>query len=172
MKSSAFSRGTDSGMVFALIFLCSVDENVSRSSFLLFSPHTCSMPNSIVSNFANSPSLTCILFVLETHLPSLSFLESPLTEAIEAWEVMPKPGSLTESQTVFHVMKLVSLLIRGSFPIHPDDFLKDHTSNGSGFSSLQNYFFPYSWLCLIPYYFLFVSHNCYILDLLQGILAS
>ncbi|PHT82041.1 putative cytochrome c biosynthesis ccmC-like mitochondrial protein [Capsicum annuum] len=42
------------------------------------------MPIPILSNFANSPFSTRILFVLETHLPIPSFLESSLTEEIKA----------------------------------------------------------------------------------------
>jgi len=56
-----------------------------------------SMPIPILSNFANSPFSTRILFVLETRLPIPSFLESPLTEEIEAREGIPKPISLAES---------------------------------------------------------------------------
>ncbi|GFP85108.1 putative cytochrome c biosynthesis ccmc-like mitochondrial protein [Phtheirospermum japonicum] len=41
-----------------------------------------SMPIPILSNFANSLLSTTILFVLETRLPILSFLESPLKEEI------------------------------------------------------------------------------------------
>ncbi|GJU59660.1 cytochrome c maturase subunit C [Tanacetum coccineum] len=55
------------------------------------------MPIPILSNFANSPFSTCILFVLETRLLIPSFLESPLTEEIEAQEGIPKPSSLAES---------------------------------------------------------------------------
>ncbi|KAL6977936.1 hypothetical protein U1Q18_026722, partial [Sarracenia purpurea var. burkii] len=55
------------------------------------------MPIPILSNFANSPFSTRILFVLETRLPIPSFLESPLTEEIEAREGIPKPSSLAES---------------------------------------------------------------------------
>ena len=55
------------------------------------------MPIPILSNFANSPFSTRILFVLETRLPIPSFLESPLTEEIEARERIPKPSSLAES---------------------------------------------------------------------------
>ncbi|KAG6466685.1 hypothetical protein ZIOFF_074460 (mitochondrion) [Zingiber officinale] len=51
----------------------------------------------ILSNFANSPFSTPIFFVLETRLPIPSFLESPLTEEIEAREGIPKPSSLAES---------------------------------------------------------------------------
>lgn len=51
----------------------------------------------ILSNFANFLFLTCILFVLETRLLILSFLESSLTEEIEAREGIPKPSSLAES---------------------------------------------------------------------------
>ncbi|GER45597.1 cytochrome c biogenesis C [Striga asiatica] len=50
-----------------------------------------SMPIPILSNFANSPLSTPILFVLETRLPIPSFLESPLKEEIEAREATPKP---------------------------------------------------------------------------------
>ncbi|MFS8011442.1 hypothetical protein Hanom_Chr14g01309161 [Helianthus anomalus] len=42
------------------------------------------MPIPILSNFANSPFSTRVLFVLETRLLIPSFLESPLTEEIEA----------------------------------------------------------------------------------------
>ena len=49
------------------------------------------MPIPILSNFANSPFSTRILFVLETRLPIPSFLESSLTEEIEAREGIPKP---------------------------------------------------------------------------------
>ncbi|KAI3666270.1 hypothetical protein L1987_88449 [Smallanthus sonchifolius] len=55
------------------------------------------MPIPILSNFANSPFSTRILFVLETRLLIPSFLESPLTEEIEAQEGIPKPSSLAES---------------------------------------------------------------------------
>ncbi|KAK8340402.1 hypothetical protein V6Z11_A08G099500 [Gossypium hirsutum] len=55
------------------------------------------MPIPILSNFANFPFSTCILFVLETRLPIPSFLKSPLTEEIEAREGIPKPSSLAES---------------------------------------------------------------------------
>ncbi|PQM33996.1 hypothetical protein Pyn_41216 [Prunus yedoensis var. nudiflora] len=44
-----------------------------------------------------SLGIGCILFVLETCLPIPSFLESPLTEEIEAREGIPKPSSLAES---------------------------------------------------------------------------
>ncbi|KAL5646078.1 hypothetical protein ACJX0J_002952 (mitochondrion) [Zea mays] len=44
------------------------------------------MPIPILSNFANFPFSTRILFVLETRLPIPSFPESPLTEEIEARE--------------------------------------------------------------------------------------
>jgi heme exporter protein CcmC len=43
----------------------------------------------ILSNFANFLFFTCILFVLETRLLILSFLESSLTEEIEAREGIP-----------------------------------------------------------------------------------
>ncbi|KAI3664432.1 hypothetical protein L1987_89813 [Smallanthus sonchifolius] len=56
------------------------------------------MPIPILSNFANSPFSTRILFVLETRLLIPSFLESPLTEEIEAQEGIPKPSSLAESE--------------------------------------------------------------------------
>nr|YP_010722223.1 cytochrome c biogenesis C [Paropyrum anemonoides]WDV09979.1 cytochrome c biogenesis C [Paropyrum anemonoides] len=54
------------------------------------------MPIPILSNFANSPFSTRILFVLETRLPIPSVPESPLTEEIEAREGIPKPSSLAE----------------------------------------------------------------------------
>lgn len=47
------------------------------------------MPIPILSNFANFPFSTRILFVLETRLPIPSFPESPLTEEIEAREGIP-----------------------------------------------------------------------------------
>nr|YP_009305155.1 cytochrome c maturase subunit C [Hesperelaea palmeri]AOO96381.1 cytochrome c maturase subunit C [Hesperelaea palmeri] len=54
--------------------------SISRSGTSIHVP----MPIPILSNFANSPLSTRILFVLETRLPIPSFLESPLTEEIEA----------------------------------------------------------------------------------------
>nr|YP_010463017.1 cytochrome c biogenesis C [Vitex trifolia]UUJ36967.1 cytochrome c biogenesis C [Vitex trifolia] len=42
------------------------------------------MPIPILSNFANSPLSTFILFVLETRLPIPSFLESPFKEEIKS----------------------------------------------------------------------------------------
>lgn len=49
----------------------------------------------ILSNFANSPFSTRILFVLETRLLIPSFPESPLTDEIEAREgITKKPSSL------------------------------------------------------------------------------
>ncbi|XAR51021.1 hypothetical protein NMG60_11005519 [Bertholletia excelsa] len=56
-----------------------------------------SSPIWYMSNFANSPFSTRILFVLETRLPIPSFLESPLTEEIKAREGIPKPSSLEEA---------------------------------------------------------------------------
>ncbi|THG22239.1 hypothetical protein TEA_006991 [Camellia sinensis var. sinensis] len=67
--------------------------SISRSGTSIHVP----MPIPILSNFANSPFSTRILFVLETRLPIPSFLESPLTEEIEAREGIPKPSSLAES---------------------------------------------------------------------------
>ncbi|KAK8539538.1 hypothetical protein V6N13_034831 [Hibiscus sabdariffa] len=67
--------------------------SISRSGTSIHVP----MPIPILSNFANFPFSTCILFVLETRLPIPSFLESPLTEEIEAREGIPKPSSLAES---------------------------------------------------------------------------
>ncbi|KAM3344246.1 cytochrome c maturation protein CcmC [Capsicum galapagoense] len=67
--------------------------SISRSGTSIHVP----MPIPILSNFANSPFSTRILFVLETRLPIPSFLESPLTEEIEAREGIPKPISLAES---------------------------------------------------------------------------
>lgn len=51
----------------------------------------------ILSNFANFLFSTRIFFVMETRLPIPSFLESPLTEEIEAREGILKPSSLAES---------------------------------------------------------------------------
>nr|UYC28277.1 cytochrome c maturase subunit C [Christisonia kwangtungensis] len=59
-----------------------------------------SMPIPILSNFANSPLSTPILFVLETRLPIPSFLESPLKEEIEAREGIP--NSYTEKIKLFY----------------------------------------------------------------------
>nr|QKE23794.1 cytochrome c biogenesis C [Amethystea caerulea] len=50
--------------------------SISRSGTSIHVP----MPIPILSNFANSPLSTPIFFVLETRLPILSFLESPLNE--------------------------------------------------------------------------------------------
>lgn len=52
------------------------------------------MPIPILSNFANFPFSTRILFVLETRLPIPSFPESPLRDEIEAREGIAKPSSL------------------------------------------------------------------------------
>ena len=67
--------------------------SISRSGTSIHVP----MPIPILSNFANSPFSTRIFFVLETRLPIPSFLESPLTNKIEAREGIPKPSSLAES---------------------------------------------------------------------------
>ena len=67
--------------------------SISRSGTSIHVP----MPIPILSNFANSPLSTRIFFVLETRLPIPSFLESPLTEEIEARESIPKPSSLADS---------------------------------------------------------------------------
>ncbi|KAL5651878.1 hypothetical protein ACJX0J_037336 [Zea mays] len=56
--------------------------NLHRSGTSIHVP----MPIPILSNFANFPFSTRILFVLETRLPIPSFPESPLTEEIEARE--------------------------------------------------------------------------------------
>ncbi|PHT41171.1 putative cytochrome c biosynthesis ccmC-like mitochondrial protein [Capsicum baccatum] len=56
--------------------------SISRSGTSIHVP----MSIPILSNFANSPFSTRILFVLETHLHIPSFLESSLTEEIEARE--------------------------------------------------------------------------------------
>nr|YP_010426579.1 cytochrome c biogenesis C [Scutellaria barbata]USM11290.1 cytochrome c biogenesis C [Scutellaria barbata] len=53
--------------------------SISRSGTSIHVP----MPIPILSNFANSPLSTPILFVLETRLPIPSFLESPLKEEIK-----------------------------------------------------------------------------------------
>ncbi|KAF3452210.1 hypothetical protein FNV43_RR08308 [Rhamnella rubrinervis] len=70
--------------------------SISRSGTSIHVP----MPIPILSNFANSPLSTRILFVLETRLPIPSFPESPLTEEIEAREGIPKPSSLAESPCI------------------------------------------------------------------------
>ena len=67
--------------------------SISRSGTSIHVP----MLIPILSNFANFPFSTRIFFVLETRLPIPSFLESPLTEEIEAREGIPKPSSLAES---------------------------------------------------------------------------
>ncbi|RZC49542.1 hypothetical protein C5167_017962 [Papaver somniferum] len=60
--------------------------NISRSGTSI---HV-SMLIPILSNFSNSPFFTLFFFVLETRLQILSFLESSLTEEIEARECMHK----------------------------------------------------------------------------------
>ncbi|KAF4357855.1 hypothetical protein G4B88_003589 [Cannabis sativa] len=70
--------------------------SISRSGTSIHVP----MPIPILSNFANSPFSTRILFVLETRLPIPSFPESPLTDEIEAREGIPKPSSLAESLSI------------------------------------------------------------------------
>ncbi|KAH7511444.1 hypothetical protein FEM48_ZijujUnG0012000 [Ziziphus jujuba var. spinosa] len=71
--------------------------SISRSGTSIHVP----MPIPILSNFANSPFSTRILFVLETRLPIPSFPESPLTEEIEAREGIPKPSSLADTYVAF-----------------------------------------------------------------------
>lgn len=71
--------------------------SISRSGTSIHVP----MPIPILSNFANSPFSTPILFVLETRLPILSFPESSLTEEIEAREGIPKPSSLADSFCIY-----------------------------------------------------------------------
>jgi len=69
--------------------------SISRSGTSIHVP----MPIPILSNFANSPFSTRILFVFETRLLLPSFLESPLTEEIEAREGIPKkPSSLAMAE--------------------------------------------------------------------------
>ena len=67
--------------------------SISRSDTSIHVP----MPIPILSNFANFPLSTRILFVLETRLPILSFLESPLRDEIEAREGIAKPSLLPSS---------------------------------------------------------------------------
>lgn len=67
--------------------------SISRSGTSIHVP----MLIPILSNFANFLFSTRIFFVLETRLPIPSFLESPLTEEIEAREGILKPSSLAES---------------------------------------------------------------------------
>ncbi|KAL4321293.1 hypothetical protein AHAS_Ahas14G0096000 [Arachis hypogaea] len=62
--------------------------SISRSGTSIHVP----MPIPILSNFANFPLSTRILFVLETRFPILSFLESPLRDEIEAREGIAKPS--------------------------------------------------------------------------------
>ncbi|KAJ9128872.1 hypothetical protein P3X46_034398 [Hevea brasiliensis] len=71
--------------------------SISRSGTSIHVP----MPIPILSNFANFPFSTRILFVLETRLPIPSFLESPLTEEIEAREGMQ---NLVHSLSLFASM--------------------------------------------------------------------
>ncbi|KAL0288400.1 UNVERIFIED_CONTAM: putative cytochrome c biosynthesis ccmC-like mitochondrial protein [Sesamum radiatum] len=71
--------------------------SISRSGTSIHVP----MPIPILSNFANSPLSTPILFVLETRLPIPSFLESPLKEEIEAREGIP---NLVHSLSLFASM--------------------------------------------------------------------
>lgn len=67
--------------------------SISRSGTSIHIP----MAIPILSNFANSPLSTPILFVLETRLFLPSFFESPLKDEISAREGIPKPSSLAES---------------------------------------------------------------------------
>ncbi|KAK7325726.1 hypothetical protein VNO80_33995 [Phaseolus coccineus] len=67
--------------------------SISRSGTSIHVP----MPIPILSNFANFPLSTRILFVLETRLPILSFPESPLRDEIEAREGIAKPSLLPSS---------------------------------------------------------------------------
>ncbi|PIN26224.1 hypothetical protein CDL12_01026 [Handroanthus impetiginosus] len=92
-------------MLFTLVavgFRGSPSGSISQSGTSIHVP----MPILILSNYANSPISTFILFFLETHLLIPSFLESPLKEEIEAQEGIPKPSSLTKSFCI-HVELLV-----------------------------------------------------------------
>ncbi|KAL4203635.1 hypothetical protein AMTRI_Chr01g104880 [Amborella trichopoda] len=71
--------------------------SISRSGTSIHVP----MPIPIVSNFANSPFSTRILFVLKTRRLIPSFPESPLTEEIEAREGIPKPKWMGEQQAIW-----------------------------------------------------------------------
>ncbi|KAG6621665.1 hypothetical protein I3842_Q008100 [Carya illinoinensis] len=78
--------------------------SISRSGTSIHVP----MLIPILSNFANFPFSTRIFFVLETRLPIPSFLESPLTEEIEAREGIRTPSSLAEQSAgsrVFHLRR-------------------------------------------------------------------
>lgn len=85
--------------------------SISRSGTSIHVP----MPIPILSNFANSPFSTRILFVLETRLPIPSFPESPLTEEIEAQERKKKPSSLAE-RSIHGYSKSSSTGNRGRHP--------------------------------------------------------
>nr|YP_010989223.1 cytochrome c biogenesis C [Aconitum carmichaelii]WOV66881.1 cytochrome c biogenesis C [Aconitum carmichaelii] len=82
--------------------------SISRSGTSIHVP----MPIPILSNFANSPFSTRILFVLETRLPIPSVPESPLTEEIEAREGIPKPSSLAEIDDSLCVASMAEWLKR------------------------------------------------------------
>lgn len=80
--------------------------SISRSGTSIHVP----MLIPILSNFANSPFSTRILFVLETRLPISSFPESPLTEEREAREgsdvrFCKKPSSLAVASMVLNGYK-------------------------------------------------------------------
>nr|YP_010438045.1 cytochrome c biogenesis C [Fragaria pentaphylla]UTB64208.1 cytochrome c biogenesis C [Fragaria iinumae]UTB64378.1 cytochrome c biogenesis C [Fragaria pentaphylla]UTB64386.1 cytochrome c biogenesis C [Fragaria viridis] len=78
--------------------------SISRSGTSIHVP----MPIPILSNFANSPFSTRILFVLETRLPIPSFPESPLTEEIEAREGIAKPSSLAEYLCIHGIYNILT----------------------------------------------------------------
>ncbi|KAK1258678.1 hypothetical protein QJS04_geneDACA024808 [Acorus gramineus] len=85
--------------------------SISRSGTSIHVP----MLIPILSNFANFPLSTPILFVLETRLPIPSFLESPLLEEIEAREgkkKLVKPSSLApNSQLRINKTELYVLML-------------------------------------------------------------
>ncbi|KAK7271417.1 hypothetical protein RJT34_27294 [Clitoria ternatea] len=77
--------------------------SISRSGTSIHVP----MPIPILSNFANFPLSTRILFVLETRLPILSFPESPLRDEIEAREGIAKPSLLPSGVPLFPCIQYI-----------------------------------------------------------------
>nr|YP_010734268.1 ABC transporter subunit C [Echinosophora koreensis]WEG94159.1 ABC transporter subunit C [Echinosophora koreensis] len=126
--------------------------SISRSGTSIHVP----MPIPILSNFANFPLSTRILFVLETRLPILSFLESPLRDEIEARVGRGIPNSYGDDPTSIKgspgsplprlltgpvgLVSLLPLLIHIYFPVDQVDrlwFFSLYASGGTLFAMLE-----------------------------------
>lgn len=101
--------------------------SISRSGTSIHVP----MPIPILFNFANFFFPTRILFVLETRLPIPSFPESPLTEEIEAREVIQKPSSLAKTPGIDQNSHRMGGVREGEYgrpdPYHPNPVVSART---------------------------------------------